>query len=300
MHRAIRRCGVKFPATFVMLKTLLARLRRSPARTAIDDALWLEVVNALPFLARRSPAELGKLRELATDFLASKHFSTAHDLPLTEAMCVSVAAQACLPILNLPSALYRGWTGIVLYPGEFLIRKTVQDEAGVVHDVEQEASGEAWEGGPVVLSWQDVQARDVLAYNVVIHEFVHKIDMEAGDADGVPPMLRRLHGDLTPEVWCNVFDPAYEEFCHHVANVPDDRWDAFASTSLLDPYATEHESEFFAVCTEAFFVAPEAFRDEYPALYTLFSRYFLQDPAAAPGSGGEAIAGTSAAPAATP
>ncbi|WP_287496340.1 zinc-dependent peptidase [Pandoraea sp. CB10b_02] len=263
-----------------MLKTLLARLRPSRQRAIIEEVLWREVVGALPFLACRPADELDRLRALAADFLASKRFSTAHDLPLTDAMCVSVAAQACLPILNLPPALYRGWTGIVLYPGEFLIRKTVQDEAGVVHDVAQEASGEAWEGGPVLLSWQDVQTSDVLAYNVVIHEFVHKLDMENGEADGVPPMLRRLHGDLTPEGWCEVFDPAYEAFCHHVANVSDAQWDAFASTSLLDPYATEHESEFFAVCAEAFFVAPAAFRDEYPALYALFSRYFLQDPAA--------------------
>ncbi|VVD72687.1 membrane protein [Pandoraea morbifera] len=283
-----------------MLKTLLARLRRSPRRPEIDDAVWQEVVAALPFLARRSATDLDKLRHLATDFLASKHFSTAHDLVLTEAMCVSVAAQACLPILHLPSALYRGWTGIVLYPGEFLIRKTVQDDAGVVHDIEQEASGEAWEGGPVLLSWQDVQASDVLAYNVVIHEFVHKIDMEGGEADGVPPMLRRLHGDLTTQAWCDVFDPAYEAFCHHVANVPDDRWEAFCAASLLDPYATEHESEFFAVCAEAFFVAPEAFRDEYPALYILFSRYFLQDPAAPADDGGEAHGTPSPRPGATP
>ncbi|VVE00272.1 zinc-dependent peptidase [Pandoraea terrigena] len=267
-----------------MFKTLLTRLRRAHTRPTIDDAVWDEVVGALPFLARRSTADLDKLRALATDFLGSKRFSTAHDLPLTDAMCVSVAAQACLPILNLPSALYRGWTGIVLYPGEFLIRKTVQDEAGVVHDIAQEASGEAWEGGPVVLSWQDVQASDVLAYNVVIHEFVHKIDMEGGEADGVPPMLRRLHGELTPEAWCDVFDPAYEAFCHDVSDVPDTHWDAFATSSLLDPYAAEHESEFFAVCAEAFFVAPDAFRDAYPALYTLFSRYFLQDPAATAGT----------------
>ncbi len=283
-----------------MLKTLFARLGLSQQATSIEDDVWREVVNALPFLSRRSTADLEKLRALAADFLAGKHFSTTHDLPLTQAMCVSVAAQACLPILHLPPALYRGWTGIVLYPGEFLIRKTVQDEAGVVHDVEQEASGEAWEGGPVALSWQDVQASDVLAYNVVIHEFVHKIDMEGGEADGVPPMLRRLHGDLTSEAWCDVFDPAYEEFCHHVANVPDEHWDAFASTSLLDPYATEHESEFFAVCAEAFFVAPEAFQREYPALYMLFSRYFLQDPAAQAASAPDTAAAPPDGPAATP
>jgi len=271
-----------------MLKALLSRFMPSHAPSpAIDDDLWREVVDALPFLASRSAADLDKLRALATDFLGGKQFSTAHDLPLTQAMQVSVAAQACLPILQLPPALYRGWTGIVLYPGEFLIRKTVEDEDGVVHDVAQEASGEAWDGGPVMLSWQDVQTSDVLAYNVVIHEFVHKLDMENGEANGVPPLIRRLHGDLTEQAWCEVFDPAYEDFCHHVSNVPDTRWEAFASTSLLDPYATEHESEFFAICAEAFFVAPVAFRNEYPALYTLFSRYFLQDPAATQTAGGE-------------
>ncbi|GAB3630634.1 membrane protein [Pandoraea terrae] len=270
-----------------MLKTVWSRLRRARetrhlARHAIDDAVWQAVLDQLPFIARRSPEDRAKLRELATKFLADKDFSTAHNLPLTEAMRASVAAQACLPILHLPIALYRSWRGIVLYPGEFLIRKTVQDEDGVVHDVAQEASGEAWEGGPVLLSWQDVQPSEpVLAYNVVIHEFVHKIDMENGEADGVPPLLRRLHGELDQDAWCAVFDPAYEEFCHHVSNVPDAQWEEFAETSLLDPYAAEHESEFFAVCAEAFFVAPLAFRNEYPALYNLFSRYFLQDPATA-------------------
>lgn len=273
-----------------MLKALLSRFMPSHAPSpAIDDDLWREVVDALPFLATRSAADLDKLRALATDFLGGKQFSTAHDLPLTQAMQVSVAAQACLPILHLPPALYRGWTGIVLYPGEFLIRKTVEDEDGVVHAVAQEASGEAWDGAHVALSWQDVQTSDVLAYNVVIHEFVHKLDMEHGEANGVPPLIRRLHGDLTEQAWCEVFDPAYEDFCHHVSNVPDTRWEAFASTSLLDPYATEHESEFFAVCAEAFFVAPVAFRNEYPALYTLFSRYFLQDPAATQTAGGETV-----------
>ena len=50
-----------------------------------------------------------------------------------------------------------GWVGVIVYPGEFVIRKTVEDEAGVVHEIEHDASGEAWEGGPVVLSWEDAQ-----------------------------------------------------------------------------------------------------------------------------------------------
>ncbi len=68
----------------------------------------------------------------------------------------------------------------------FVTRKTVEDEDGVVHEIEQDASGEAWEGGPVVLSWEDAQMTDGTdAYNVVIHEFAHKIDLLTGDADKV-------------------------------------------------------------------------------------------------------------------
>lgn len=272
----------------------LARHRRERrlARHAFDDAIWQTVVEGLPFLARLNAQERRQLRELATLFAADKAFSTAHDLPLTDAMRVCVAAQACLPVLKLGLAFYRGWHGIILYPGEFVIRKQVQDEAGVVHDVRQEASGEAWEGGPVILSWQDARpggsqaiengpdiAPEPFAYNVVIHEFAHKIDMLDGEADGIPPLLRRLHGDLTRDAWCAVFDDAYARFCERVAAVPDHRFEAFARRSLIDVYATEHESEFFAVCAEAFFVTPQAFATEYPALYRLFCRYFLQNPA---------------------
>lgn len=272
-----------------MLTTLWARLARNRRtrvleRHAFSDDIWRHVIRGLPFLARLAPADQQQLRELATLFAASKVFSTAHDLALTDAMRVSVSAQACLPVLRLGLNFYRGWHGIVLYPGEFVIRRQVQDEAGVVHNVRQEASGEAWEGGPVILSWQDVQPGESgletpLAYNVVIHEFAHKIDMLDGEADGIPPLLRRLHGDLTRDAWCAVFDHEYARFCDRVAAVPDAHFDEFAAHSLLDIYAAEHESEFFAVCAEAFFVAPEAFAAEYAALYRLFARYFLQDPA---------------------
>lgn len=151
----------------------------------IPDALWQDTVERLPFLAALPPDALGRLRELTSLFIAKKSFSTAHGLELTDAMIVAIAAQACLPVLNLDLSLYDGWVGVVVYPGEFVIRKTVQDEDGVVHEVEQDASGEAWEGGPVILSWEDAQMTDGHdAYNVVIHEFAHKIDMVNGAADG--------------------------------------------------------------------------------------------------------------------
>lgn len=213
-------------------------------------------------------------------FIAEKEFSTAHDLTLTDAMIVAIAAQACLPVLNLSLELYRGWVGVIVYPGEFVIRKTVEDEAGVVHEIEHDASGEAWEGGPVVLSWEDAQMTDGAdAYNVVIHEFAHKIDMLNGEADGHPPLFRRWHAPLDSNAWNDVFDHAYDHFCAQVDAVPPRRWGRFERESLIDPYAADHPSEFFAVCSEALFVQPVAFERDYPELYRLLARYYRQDPA---------------------
>lgn len=261
----------------------LGKRRRDRALRShpIPDALWHDTVESLPFLAYLAPADLDRLRELTSLFLAEKSFSTAHGLELTDAMIVGIAVQACLPVLNLDLSLYAGWVGIVVYPGEFVIRKTVQDDDGVVHEVEQDASGEAWEGGPVILSWEDAQMTDARdAYNVVIHEFAHKIDMLNGAADGYPPLFRRWHAPhLDAQAWSDVFDHAYDQFCARVDAVPDRAWARFERDSLIDPYAADHPSEFFAVCSEALFVQPRAFEAEFPELYRLLARYYRQDPA---------------------
>ena len=261
----------------------LGKRRRDRALRShpIPDALWHDTVERLPFLAYLAPADLDRLRELTSLFLAEKSFSTAHGLELTDAMIVGIAVQACLPVLNLDLSLYAGWVGIVVYPGEFVIRKTVQDDDGVVHEVEQDASGEAWEGGPVILSWEDAQMTDARdAYNVVIHEFAHKIDMLNGAADGYPPLFRRWHAPhLDAQAWSDVFDHAYDQFCARVDAVPDRAWARFERDSLIDPYAADHPSEFFAICSEALFVQQRAFEAEFPELYRLLARYYRQDPA---------------------
>jgi hypothetical protein len=131
-----------------------------------------------------------------------------------------------------------------------------------------------------VLSWEDAQMTDDTdAYNVVIHEFAHKIDMLNGEADGHPPLMRRWHAPLDSQAWADVFDSAYDQFCARVDAVPERRWARFERESLIDPYAADHPSEFFAVCSEALFVTPRAFEADYPELYRLLARYYRQDPA---------------------
>ena len=231
------------------------RRRRVLRRHRLDERLWPR----LPFL----PASR-KLRDLALLFLAEKQFTTVHGLVLTDAMRVSIAAQASLPILELGLDWYSGWTGVVVYPGDFRVRRTEVDDDGVVHEWDDDLAGEAMPGGPVVLSW-DATANDPYM-NVVIHEFAHKLDMLDGVADGRPP----LHAGMDARAWRKAFDEAYQGLCDAVERGRD---------TWLDPYAGEHPSEFFAVISEAFFEDPQETRRRYPDVYDQLKLFYRQDPA---------------------
>ena len=249
---------------------LINWLRGKAKATPLPDALWQETLATLPFLERLNGEEKSRLRTLAEAFLAEKEFTSAGGLELTDAMCVSIAAQGCLPIFNIGLESYRGWIGIIVYPDEFVIPRSIEDESGVVHEYDDVASGEAWEGGPLLISWHDAQMAGE-GYNVVIHEFAHKLDMLTGEVNGVPPMPP----GLSRMTWEETLLAAYESFCALV-----DAAEAGDEETLLDPYAAESPGEFFAVMSESFFETPDMLRKEYPALYELFSRFYRQDPAA--------------------
>jgi Mlc titration factor MtfA (ptsG expression regulator) len=237
------------------------RRRRVLRRHAIGDALWDRVTKGLAFLPRHDP----RLRELTLLLLAEKQFAGAHGIEVTDEMRVAIAAQACLPILELGLDWYAGWHGIVVYPGDFRVRRRETDEHGVVHEWDDDLAGEAMPGGPVVISW-DAAAHDPYI-NVVIHEFAHKLDMVNGAADGRPP----LHPEMDPRAWTAAFTEAYDGFCDALERGKD---------TWLDPYAAEHPSEFFAVISEAFFEDPAETKRRYPDVYEQLRLFYRQDPAA--------------------
>ena len=246
------------------------RETRTLERRAIPEPLWQLTLARFHFLSYRSTGDVARLRDMATLFLARKEFTGAHGLVVGDEMAVAIAAQACVPILELGLAWYDGFVGIVVHADAVVAQREFTDEAGVVHEYQEELSGEAMHGGPVMLSWVDVDEAGESAevgYNVVIHEFAHVLDMRDGQADGVPPLPdRTAHG-----AWLQVLSGEFDAFCERV--------DAGQDT-LLDPYAAEAPEEFFAVAAEAFFVAPLGFRGEHPHLYALLQGFFQQDPAA--------------------
>jgi Mlc titration factor MtfA (ptsG expression regulator) len=243
------------------------RRKRVLARESISDALWDGALAASPALRRLSADELARLRALALLFLHEKRFEPARGFVVTDEMRVRIGALACLPILNLGIGSYDAFTSIVVYPDEFLVRdREVVDEDGVVHTGDDLLSGEAWEQGPVLLAWSEVeQSGKGEGYNVVVHELAHKIDMLNGEVDGVPP----LHAGMRLAEWTAAFDEAYESLLDQLER-DEEPW--------LDPYAAEDPAEFFAVCSEMFFDVPERFAEEYRAVYGQLAAFYKQRP----------------------
>lgn len=242
-------------------------LRRRPAARDIPEALWQQTLAASPFLSARG--DVTRLRELASQFLAQKEFTGAGGFEITDEVAVSIAAQAVLPVLHLGLGWYDDFVGIVVHADEVVARRTVVDDTGIVHEYDEVLAGEAMEHGPVMLSWHDVAQAGVSAqagYNVVIHEFIHKIDLRDGRPDGCPP----LPSSGARRAWRETITREYEAFREKV--IVAERFGG--APTWLDEYGATAVDEFFAVACEAYFVNRERFQAEFPRLVPLFDGFF--------------------------
>lgn len=136
------------------------------------------------------------------------------------------------------------------------------------HAWDAEHSGEAWQQGPIILAWAGVLASGGWeAYNLVIHELAHKLDMLNGDANGLPP----LHPGMRVEDWAAAMQQAYDDLNRQLDADPD-------AETAIDPYAAENPAEFFAVTSEYFFSAPDLLQQAYPQVYQQLSLFYRQNP----------------------
>ena len=236
-------------------------------RYAIKNDLWVSVTEDLRLLQRMSLEEKARLRELSTLFLHQKTIIGV-EIQVTEEMRIIVAAQACLPILNLGIELLAGWSDIIIYPDAFRVSRDEMDEYGIVHHNERILSGEAWSRGPVILSWDDVE-QDLQALhpgnNVIIHEIAHKLDMINGQANGMPP----LHVGMPIAQWTAALSAAYERLNQRLEH---------HHRVCVNPYAATSPAEFFAVFSEYFFCAPDILHTHFANVYEQLRLYYRQDP----------------------
>jgi Mlc titration factor MtfA (ptsG expression regulator) len=249
----------------------LERLRLSWVlrKHALPDHVWFEVTRKLPLLATLNSSEKARLRLLTTLFIDQKAFSGAQGFEVTLEVKIIIAAQACLEILAFNMTAFEGWSEIIIYPTAFRVERETRNELGLVSKERRALSGEAWQKGPLILAWDEVE-RDSLqlraGHHVVLHEFAHKLDMLNGRANGMPP----LHPDMAVEAWTASLSEAYERLVSRVEH----------HRGAINPYAATNPAEFFAVMCEYFFTAPELLFERYPAVYEQLKAYFRQDPLA--------------------
>jgi hypothetical protein len=244
----------------------LKRRRRERLRAQSFPAAFEAILLANVPVYRRLPAELrAQLHAHIQVFLAEKHFEGCNGLEITDEVRVTIAGEACLLLLNRETDYYPDLVTILVYPAIFYAE--VEDHDGhIVSEYIEDRSGESWELGVVILSWEDAvehASTGRAGYNVVLHEFAHQLDMENGAMDGVP----RLRTREERHAWHVAFRAAYERFER-------------GGRSVVDAYGAGDPTEFFAVVTESFFERPLALRREQPALYDVLARYYHVDPAA--------------------
>jgi Mlc titration factor MtfA (ptsG expression regulator) len=203
-------------------------------------------------------------------FLAEKRFEGCGGLEITDEIRVTIAAQACVLLLNLETDYYPTLRAILVYPHEYVARGARRQPDGTVIEGPEARAGESWFRGAVVLSWNDVMrgAADIDdGRNVVFHEFAHQLDSESGANEGAPALGRRSRY----LAWARVLGREYRQL---QADLEHHR------RTLLDAYGATSPAEFFAVVTEAFFEQPVALRRRHAALYDQLASFYGQDPAA--------------------
>ena len=199
--------------------------------------------------------------------LRTKRWEAVVGSELTDEILVTLAANAAIPVLSFDLWPYRQVKSIIVRPTASIsgglragpVAGTFTDEpVGIIGEASPHS-------GPVSISWDAALAdsrRPAYGRNVVIHEFAHKIDMNDGYADGIPP----LRGDALAH-WQHVLDDEFH------------RTEGRDSDAVLRPYAWASPAEFFAVATEAFFCVPTQLASAKPALYSALSDLYQQAPA---------------------
>jgi Mlc titration factor MtfA (ptsG expression regulator) len=248
----------------------LAERRRTRLRRRPFPAAWRKILRRRVPYFRTLPADLQiQLKKHIQVFMAEKVFIGCNGLAITDDIRVTIAAQACLLLLNRRTAYYPNLRQILVYPGAFIVNRVHTDGTGVLQDQRQVLAGESWSQGQVILSWEDAVEGAAVpddGRNVVIHEFAHQLDQEKGHANGAPILARREHY----ERWSRVLGQAFGNLQARSGN---------PEPSLLSDYGATHPAEFFAVISEVFFEQPLRMAAEHPELYRELAAFYCVDPA---------------------
>ena len=254
---------------YVLTKPIWIRRRRDQLKSKPFPKEWRLILrrNVPYFYSMPTDIQL-QLKQHVLVFLGEKKFYGFEGLYITDEIRVTIAAQACLLLLNRATDYYPKLKSIYVYPAAFIATHETRDPAGVLQNNPRVLSGESWELGKVILSWKDSKEGALVfndGHNVVIHEFAHQLDQETGSANGAPFLRHKER-----RCWSQVL---VEEFQQLQNKAKRDE------ATLLDHYGATNPAEFFAVASEVFFERPDEMRKIHPKLYKQLKGFYHVDPA---------------------
>jgi len=257
---------IGFAVRYVVRKDRRKKMMKEP-----PDPSWIPIIERNVAIFKYLPEKYrDELYGHMHNFLREKNFEGAGGLVMTDEIKVTIAAQACILILNKEySNYFPRCDSVVVYPSAYVADNKVDMGS---HVIAQKSArlGESWTRGVVVLAWDHVQQRalDISGgHNVVLHEFAHQLDQEDGRGDGAPILEKRS----SYASWARIFSNEYE---HLQAKAKKGVRD------VMDFYGATNPAEFFAVATETFFEKGPALKKKHPELYEELKEYYKLDPAA--------------------
>jgi len=200
-------------------------------------------------------------------FLDEKKFEGCKGIQITDEIRITIAAQACVLLLNRKPNYYPKCDTVLVYPTAYIVKNVTV--MGPLHvEGKSVVLGESWSKGLVVLAWDQVKqtAHDYKdGNNLVFHEFAHQLDVENGASDGTP-LLNRNSCYIT---WARVLGKAYRKLEKKAKS---------GRKSVMNSYGATNAAEFFAVASETFFEKPKQMKKKHPKLYEELRIYYNLDP----------------------
>ncbi|MDA3926067.1 MAG: zinc-dependent peptidase [Kiritimatiellae bacterium] len=231
---------------------------------------WFSIIDKnVPFFKELDAAEREHLEDLIKVFINEKNFEGCGGLEITDEIKVTVAAQACLLLLNLENNYYDQLVSILVYPSGINHKGMSRNNNGLITEEEVPVSGLSSSGGVIVLSWTDTiggSKNTEDGNNVVFHEFAHQLDLLSGAVNGAPV----LSSISEYRDWGRILTKEYKKLQTDVSK---------HRKSVIRPYGATAPAEFFAVVTEIFFEKPHQLKEDHPELYEEFKAYYHQNPA---------------------
>jgi len=172
-----------------------------------------------------------------------------------------VASSAIIPVFGFEKWTYFNLKNVLLYPApfnkdEFLANGYEKNTLGMIGN------------GPMQRVM--ILSKPALYFgfqlpppkeNTGIHEFIHLLDKEDGDVDGLPEVL--LNRKYSSK-WIELVNRNMETI--------------FQGKSDINNYGASNKAEFFAVSSEYFFNQPDLFKENHPELFEIMCVIFNQNP----------------------